>query len=430
MIFSANMTEKYYLCVNYKLINIFNLKFEELDLNYDILDALYDMRFDDCTPIQEQAIPIALEGHDILASAQTGTGKTAAFLLPILEMLDRKGSADNSVNALILMPTRELVQQVDQMLEGFAYYQDTTWVPIFGGGDGINFAQQQRALQKGGDIAIATPGRLLSLLRMGGIDLSKVEYLVLDEADRMLDIGFFDDIMEIVSHLPKDRQSLMFSATFPDDVAKLAKKILYNPKEIRIAVSKPAEAIAQYVCNVAEEQKVELLSKILKDRDGKSVIFFSSKDKVKRTYKEIAQSKMRVVQIHADLTQEERTQALLDFKNGKVDVLLATDLVARGIDVDGIDLVVNFDVPFHFEDYVHRIGRTARAGAKGEAIMFVSNRDKGKLRDFERNLSYQINILKVNGFDAKIEKETLKTKDKFRPRYKGRNPKRSSKKKD
>ncbi len=401
--------------------------FEDLDLNYDILDALDVMCFSECTPIQELVIPRALEGHDILASAQTGTGKTAAFLLPVLELLSRGNARENSVNALILMPTRELVQQVDQMLEGFAYYQDTTWIPIFGGGDGINFAQQQRALKQGGDMAIATPGRLLSILRMGGdIDLSGLEFLVLDEADRMLDIGFYDDIMEIMSYLPKNRQTMMFSATYPDDVMKLAKKILYKPIELKIAVSKPAEGISQYVCFAGEEQKVLLLQQILHERKVRSIVFFASKDKVKNIYRQFYKSGIAVRQIHSDLTQEERTQAMLDYKNGKFDVLLATDLVARGIDVDGVELVVNYDVPLHYEDYVHRVGRTARAGGKGEAIMFVINKDRYRLKAFEKELGYQIKQLQIEGFKTIDHSCEFSKSDKKKPYRKNYKPRRNN----
>ena len=240
--------------------------FDELDINDDLLDALDIMNFVECTPIQERAIPLVLEGHDLLASAQTGTGKTAAYLLPVLELLSRGGSPENKVNALVLVPTRELAQQVDQLLAGFAYYQDTTWIAIYGGNDGVAFAQQQRALEQGGDIAIATPGRLLSLLRHCKVDLSHVDFLILDEADRMLDIGFYDDIMEIISYLPKERQTLMFSATFPKEVEKLARQVLRNPAEVKIAVSKPAEGITQSVYILHEEQKLPLLLQITDNR--------------------------------------------------------------------------------------------------------------------------------------------------------------------
>lgn len=363
------------------------MEFTDLDLNDDILDGLDAMNFVTCTPIQERAIPLILEGRDLLGSAQTGTGKTAAYLLPILEKLSRKTSPENKVNALILLPTRELVQQVDQLLGGFAFYSDISWIAVYGGNDGRAFGQQERALKQGGDIAIASPGRLLSLIRIGGVDLSAIEFLVLDEADRMLDIGFYDDIMEIISHLPKKRQTLMFSATFPTDVEKLARKVLNNPAEVKIAVSKPAEGISQGIYLLQEVQKIPLIISLFKkQKRGKSIVFLSSKDKVKELYKHLLKMGIAVAQMHSDLTQPERTQVMLDFKNDKIQILVATDVVARGIDIDDIEMVINYDVPFQNEDYVHRVGRTARAGAKGEAITLVTPKDRFRLDKLERFL--------------------------------------------
>lgn len=393
--------------------------FDELDLNDDLLDALDIMNFVECTPVQERAIPLVLDGRDLLASAQTGTGKTAAYLLPVLELLSRGGSPENKVNALVLVPTRELAQQVDQLLAGFAYYQDTTWIAIYGGNDGVAFAQQQRALEQGGDIAIATPGRLLSLLRHCKIDFSQVDFLILDEADRMLDIGFYDDIMEIISYLPKERQTLMFSATFPPEVERLARQVLRNPAEVKIAVSKPAEGITQKVYILHEEQKLPLLLKITDNRvqsidnklqstdnklqgediphsslltlhSSKGIIFASSKEKVRDLYQSLRRLGVKVAQIHSDLENAERTQTLLDFKNNKIQLLVATDVVSRGIDIDDIEFVVNYDVPAQPEDYVHRIGRTARAGALGEGITFVTPKDKPRLDKIEKLLERKI----------------------------------------
>ncbi len=383
--------------------------FDELDINDDLLDALDIMNFVECTPIQERAIPLVLEGYDLLASAQTGTGKTAAYLLPVLELLSRGGSPVNKVNALVLVPTRELAQQVDQLLAGFAYYQDTTWIAIYGGNDGVAFAQQQRALEQGGDIAIATPGRLLSLLRHCKVDLSHVDFLILDEADRMLDIGFYDDIMEIISYLPKERQTLMFSATFPKEVEKLARQVLNNPAEVKIAVSKPAEGITQSVYILHEEQKlplvmdmfakkVEVQNAVSDDPNvqqnnsqfSKGIIFASSKEKVRDLYHSLRCRGLKVAQIHSDLENAERTQTLLDFKNNKIQLLVATDVVSRGIDIDDIEFVVNYDVPGQSEDYVHRIGRTARAGARGEGITFVTPKDKPRLDKIEKLLEKTI----------------------------------------
>ena len=365
--------------------------FDELDINDDLLDALDIMNFVECTPIQERAIPLVLEGRDLLASAQTGTGKTAAYLLPVLELLSRGGSPENKVNALVLVPTRELAQQVDQLLAGFAYYQDTTWIAIYGGNDGVAFAQQQRALEQGGDIAIATPGRLLSLLRHCKVDLSKVDFLILDEADRMLDIGVYDDIMEIISYLPKERQTLMFSATFPAEVEKLARQVLRNPAEVKIAVSKPAEGITQSVYILHEEQKLALVMDMFAEQErGKGIIFASSKEKVRDLYHTLRRRGLKVAQIHSDLENAERTQTLLDFKNNKIQLLVATDVVSRGIDIDDIEFVINYDVPAQPEDYVHRIGRTARAGARGEGITFVTPKDKPRLDRIEKLLEKSI----------------------------------------
>jgi len=367
------------------------MKFEKLDLNDDLLDALYDMRFETCTPVQELAIPKILAKRDLLASAQTGTGKTAAYLLPILELLARGGHHEDKVNVLILVPTRELAQQVDQLLEGFAYYSDVSWIAVSGGNDGVAFGQQQRAFEKGSDIVIATPGRLLSHLRFCDADLSGIHYLVLDEADRMLDIGFYDDIMEIISHLPKERQTMMFSATFPPDVEKLAHNVLNNPEEVKIAVSKPADGITQGVYLLQETQKVPLILSLFGDQSyGKTIIFSSSKDKVKELYRELKRLKLSVAQMHSDLAQTERSQVMLDFKNNKIQILVATDVVARGIDIDDIELVVNFDVPMQAEDYVHRIGRTARAGAKGVGFTFVTPKDRFRFDKIERFIEKQI----------------------------------------
>ena len=417
--------------------------FDELDINDNLLDALDIMNFVECTPIQERAIPLVLEGHDLLASAQTGTGKTAAYLLPVLELLSRGGLPENKVNALVLVPTRELAQQVDQLLAGFAYYQDTTWIAIYGGNDGVAFAQQQKALEQGGDIAIATPGRLLSLLRHCKIDLSQVDFLILDEADRMLDIGFYDDIMEIISYLPKERQTLMFSATFPTEVERLARQVLRNPAEVKIAVSKPAEGITQSVYILHEEQKLPLLLQITNNRVqitdnrlqitdnsqlstlnsqlSKGIIFASSKEKVRDLYHSLRRLGVKVAQIHSDLENAERTQTLLDFKNNKIELLVATDVVSRGIDIDDIQFVVNYDVPAQPEDYVHRIGRTARAGALGEGITFVTPKDKPRLDKIEKLLEKTIQRCQlpeeIASLAPAIDESTLVTEDKKKRKF-------------
>lgn len=425
--------------------------FDELDINDDLLDALDIMNFVECTPVQERAIPLVLEGRDLLASAQTGTGKTAAYLLPVLELLSRGGSPENKVNALILVPTRELAQQVDQLLAGFAYYQDTTWIAIYGGNDGVAFAQQQRALEQGGDIAIATPGRLLSLLRHCKVDLSQVDFLILDEADRMLDIGFYDDIMEIISYLPRERQTLMFSATFPKEVEKLARQVLRNPAEVKIAVSKPAEGITQKVYILHEGQKLPLLLQLVQSvgtqhtmsdtndsspklgevhevgrgmqnsQFSKGIIFSSSKDKVRDLYHSLRRLAVKVAQIHSDLENAERTQTLLDFKNNKIQLLVATDVVSRGIDIDDIEFVVNYDAPAQPEDYVHRIGRTARAGACGEGITFVAPRDKPRLDKIEKLLEKTIQRCQlpeeIASLAPAIDESTLKGDEKKKRKF-------------
>ncbi len=367
------------------------MKFDELDLSYDILDALDAMRFDECTPIQEQAIPVILEGRDLIAVAQTGTGKTAAYLLPVIDRLADMPEAKDYVNCIVMSPTRELAQQIDRQMEGFAYYVPVNSVAIYGGTDGAGFAQQQRGLKMGADVVIATPGRLLAHLQMGYVDLSRVSYFILDEADRMLDMGFYDDIMQIVKHLPKDRQTLMFSATMPPKIQQLAKAILNDPAEVKIAVSRPTEKIDQsaFVCH--EGQKTGILKHLFRTAHSQRVIIFSSsKIKVKELARELRRCKVKTGEMHSDLDQNVREEVLLDFRAGKIDVLVATDIVARGIDIDDIAMVVNYDVPREAEDYVHRIGRTARANADGKAVTLVSAKEQSKFGQIESFLGYEV----------------------------------------
>lgn len=367
------------------------MKFDELDLGYDILDALDAMRFDECTPIQEQAIPVILEGRDLIAVAQTGTGKTAAYLLPVIDRLADMPEAKDYVNCIVMSPTRELAQQIDRQMEGFAYYVPVNSVAIYGGTDGAGFAQQQRGLKMGADVVIATPGRLLAHLQMGYVDLSRVSYFILDEADRMLDMGFYDDIMQIVKHLPKDRQTLMFSATMPPKIQQLAKAILNDPAEVKIAVSRPTEKIDQsaFVCH--EGQKTGILKHLFRTAHSQRVIIFSSsKIKVKELARELRRCKVKTGEMHSDLDQNVREEVLLDFRAGKIDVLVATDIVARGIDIDDIAMVVNYDVPREAEDYVHRIGRTARANADGKAVTLVSAKEQSKFGQIENFLGYEV----------------------------------------
>ena len=368
------------------------MKFEELNLSDNILDALYDMRFEDCTPIQEKCIPPILEGHDVLGVAQTGTGKTAAYLLPILSRLDEGDYPKDAVNCIVMSPTRELAQQIDQAMQGFSYYlPDVSSVAVYGGNDGNRYDQEMKSMRLGADVIIATPGRLISHISMGNIDLSKVSFFVLDEADRMLDMGFSEDIMKIASGLPKNCQTIMFSATMPKDIEKLAQNLLKNPVEVKLAVSKPAEKIQQsaYICY--ETQKLKIIEDIFKAGDLKRVIVFSgSKMKVKQINQALQKLKINSGEMHSDLEQAERDDIMFKFKSGQIDVLVATDIVARGIDIDDIAMVINYDVPHDAEDYVHRIGRTARADRDGVAITFVNEDDMFAFHQIEKFLDKDI----------------------------------------
>ncbi|MBQ8715708.1 MAG: DEAD/DEAH box helicase [Prevotella sp.] len=368
------------------------MNFEETYLNDNILDALYDMRFEEMTPVQEKCIPEILDGHDLIGVAQTGTGKTAAYLLPILSMLDDGGYPKDAVNCIVMAPTRELAQQIDQAMQGFGYYLDgVSSVAVYGGNDGSRFDQEMRGLKMGADVIIATPGRLLSHIRMGHVDLSRLSFFVLDEADRMLDMGFSDDILQIAKLLPKNHQTIMFSATMPNKIQQLARTLLYNPIEVKIAVSKPAEKIQQsaYVCY--EPQKLGIIRHLFKAGELKRVIIFSGKkEKVKDITRELQKMHINCAPMHSDLSQQERDDVMYRFKAGQVDVLVATDIVARGIDIDDILMVINYDVPRDAEDYVHRIGRTARAQRDGVAITFVSDNDMKYFSDIERFLEKDI----------------------------------------
>ncbi len=369
------------------------MTFRALQLSEQLLEGLDAMGFEKATPIQEQAIPIILQGKDLIACAQTGTGKTAAFLLPILNQLS--GRSSNNIGALILVPTRELAIQIDQQLEGLSYYTGISFYSIYGGRDKAAFNQEKIALTTGADIIVATPGRLIMHLNLGYTRFSKLEYLILDEADRMLDMGFINDLLKIINYLPEERQTLMFSATMPPKVEKLAKKILNRPEKITLQVSTPAEGILQGVYQVLEEQKLPLLKYILdktqKDQ-GICLIFAATKANVKKIAKELKKSGYGAEEIHSDLTQDERSEVLRKFQNKKVDILVATDILSRGIDVKGISLVVNYNVPPDGEDYIHRIGRTARASAQGMALTLVNRRDKRKLRNIEQLIKKKIPV--------------------------------------
>jgi ATP-dependent RNA helicase RhlE len=365
--------------------------FTELPLTDSLLEGLDAMNFKETTPIQEQAIPILLKKKDVIACAQTGTGKTAAFLLPLLNNLQTDDHDQNKVNAIIMAPTRELAQQIDQMMEGFSYYTPFSSVAVYGGNDGEAWDVQKKGLLNGADVVISTPGRLLSHINLYNIDFSGVKYFILDEADRMLDMGFYDDIMKIVKLLPKDRQTVMFSATMPPKIQQMAKTILRNPEEITISVAKPPESIIQssYICY--ESQKMEILKLLFKNKKPHKVILFSGKkQKVKEIAKTLQKMDLSVGEMHSDLDQSQREHVMREFKNERIDILVATDIVSRGIDIDDITLVINFDVPYDVEDYVHRIGRTARAGDSGMAITFVSPEDQHLLEKIEQFLQKKI----------------------------------------
>ncbi|MCR5051010.1 MAG: DEAD/DEAH box helicase [Paludibacteraceae bacterium] len=350
--------------------------FDELALSDEVLDALWDMHFDECTPVQAETIPVILDRHDVISCAQTGTGKTAAYILPLLTNLAYDDHDPDKLNAIIMAPTRELAQQIDQQMEGFGFYVPFSSVAIYGGKDNGAWGNQVTGLQKGADIVIATPGRLLAQMNIYDVDFSGVKYFILDEADRMLDMGFYDDIMAIVNKLPKDRQTIMFSATMPPKIRQMAKAIMHDPVEVQIAVSRPPETIRQMCARVLETQKAGFVQLALQGRNLKKVIVFAGKkQKVKDLTRTLRMLKIDARAMHSDLEQNERDQVMLDFRNGKVDVLVATDVVSRGIDVNDVPMVINYDVPHDPEDYVHRIGRTARAENSGEAITLVSPED-------------------------------------------------------
>lgn len=365
--------------------------FDELPLDYDVLDALDAMRFTTCTPIQEKAIPPILEGRDVLGVAQTGTGKTAAYLLPILSKLNTGNYPQDHINCLIMCPTRELAQQIDQQVEAFSYYIPVSGVAVYGGNDGMRYDQEKNGLRLGADIVTATPGRLLSHIATGNVDLSQLNFFVLDEADRMLDMGFYDDIIKIVNLLPKERQTVLFSATMPQNIQTLAQTILTNPVEIKIAVAKPVEKIHQiaYVCYEPMKDKI-LIDVLTKEQMDRVILFVSKKQKVKEITRMLKTKGMDAECMHSDLTQAERDEIMLRFKNRHISILVATDIVARGIDIDDIQTVINYDVPRDAEDYIHRIGRTARANRAGKAITLVSPSDIVYMQRIERLMEREI----------------------------------------
>ena len=371
------------------------MDFYDLDLSDNTLDAIDDMGWTSCTPIQEKCIPEIIAGKDVLGIAQTGTGKTAAYLLPILSMLDEEDFPEESINCVIMSPTRELAQQIDQAMQGFSYYMPSvSSVAVYGGNDGSRYDQEYKSMKMGADVIIATPGRLISHITMGNVDFSKVSFFVLDEADRMLDMGFHEDILSIAKLLPESCQTIMFSATMPPKIEELAKTILKNPAIIKLAVSKPAEKIKQLACVCHENQKNGVLRHIFQTYGQKRVIIFSSsKQKVKEINKALKSLKVNSGEMHSDLMQSQRDEVMYLFKSGQIDVLVATDIVARGIDIDDISMVINYDVPHDCEDYVHRIGRTARADHDGTAITLVRGKEIRDFMQIEAFLGHEVEKL-------------------------------------
>ncbi|MFM7218198.1 MAG: DEAD/DEAH box helicase [Bacteroidota bacterium] len=357
--------------------------FTDLQLDDSLLDGLHSMGFEQPTPIQEQVIPFILDGRDVIACAQTGTGKTAAYLLPVLDKISRMNSEHTS--ALIISPTRELALQIDHAFQGFSYFTSASSIAVYGGGDGHTFEREKRALTDGASVVIATPGRLISHLNLGYVKFDQLDFLILDEADKMLDMGFYDDILKIIRFIPAKRQNLLFSATMPPKIRDLARKIMHDPAEVNIAISKPAEGVTQTAYVLHEAQKPHLLKKILQDRtDPSMLVFASTKQTVKDLEKELRRAGLPVRAIHSDLTQEERENVLLSFRSRQTRILVATDILSRGIDIDNIGLVLNYDVPGDAEDYVHRVGRTARAESTGEAITFIGDKDQRRFGEIEK----------------------------------------------
>lgn len=368
------------------------MDFRSLGISDALLDGLDAMNIRKPTPIQEQAIPAALDGRDLIACAQTGTGKTAAFLLPLIDVITSyKPKEEGSIRALVVVPTRELALQIDQQMQAIAYFTPITSIPLYGGSDGAGFDQQKQALTTGVEVVIATPGKLLSHLNLGYVPLKGLEFLVLDEADRMMDMGFIDDINRIITFLPKERQTLLFSATMPPAIRDLSKRILHDPVEITIALSKPAEGVDQQAYVIFDMQKAAILEHILNTNEATSIVIFAGrKIEVKNLNRHLQKKGFNARGMHSDLDQAEREEVMLAFRNRKLRILVATDVVSRGIDIDDIDLVINYDVPRDPEDYVHRVGRTARASRKGTAITFVNEKEMREFGRIESLIGYEV----------------------------------------
>lgn len=402
------------------------MKFSELDFEPQVMEALDAMGFESPTPIQQQAIPKILNNKDVIACAQTGTGKTAAFVLPILNAICKRGSSEK-VSTIVIVPTRELAIQIDQQVEGLSYFTNATSIAIYGGGGGQDFDTEKKALTSGADIVICTPGRFISHLNLGYFDTSGVKHFILDEADRMLDMGFNDDIMKIAKKLPQKRQNLLFSATMPPKIRQLAKQLLKEPTTINIAISKPNEGILQAAYLVHNHQKIKLIKNLLQGKGHDHIIIFSSrKVTVKEITKALNQQGLPAKGIHSDLNQQEREQVLLDFKNKKTKIIVATDILSRGIDIKGINLVINYDIPSDAEDYVHRIGRTARGDNTGVAITFINSDDCYNFSKIEKLIEKEVRKLALpEGFEEGPKYDTNYKK----PFKKKKNFKRNWKKK-
>ncbi|WP_346236003.1 DEAD/DEAH box helicase [Niabella insulamsoli] len=372
------------------------MKFTDFNFDERLLEGIEASNYQNATPIQAQVIPHILEGKDAIAFAQTGTGKTAAFLLPLINNVLTKNTGSNGIKCMIIVPTRELAVQISQHLEGLSYFTSVSSIAIYGGGDGNNFVQEKKALTMGAEFVVCTPGKMMVHIKMGYVKLDTLQYLVLDEADRMLDMGFYDDIMFIINHLPKQRQNLLFSATMPPKIKTLAQRILHNPVEVSIAMSKPPEKIVQQAYLVYDEQKIPLILHLLQEKQYRSVLIFcSNKLNVKQLTRDLKRKGIKAGEIHSDLEQIEREETLIQYKSGRLPVLVATDILSRGIDIDNIDLVINFDVPHDGEDYVHRIGRTARAAAEGSAFTLINMKDQRKFQSIERLIGREVSKMKV-----------------------------------
>lgn len=363
------------------------MKFTDFGFDERLIEGIEASGYNDATPVQEQVIPLVLAGKDVIASAQTGTGKTAAFLLPLINNIISSPLNHHSITALVIVPTRELAIQIAQHMEGLSYFTSVSSIAVYGGGDGNAFVQEKKALSVGADVVICTPGKMLAHINMGYVKFQGLKYLILDEADRMLDMGFYDDIMRIIGALPAKRQNLLFSATMPQKIREMARRILHQPEEINISISKPNEKIIQLAYVVYDTQKIPLVKYLLLQKTFSSVLIFcSSKNSVKELNRELKKTGLPVDEIHSDLEQVKREEVLMHFKSGRLQILVATDILSRGIDIDNIGLVLNYDVPHDGEDYVHRIGRTARAAADGTAITFVSVKEQRKFGSIEKLL--------------------------------------------